>query len=182
MRIAGCQSGLWLSLALAGCGDDGPVRHVPDATLPDAPMCAPVTGAGTTHSTSVSTAQTWTAAESPHNVPGDISVTAALTIEPCAVVRIGDDHSIIVRQGGSLTAMGQAGLPVRFERLDSAASWATISVLGGGRLSFTYTDIDGGGDPLNTIPSLAGAVDVAGASPGAEGGRPVDNITISRSL
>jgi hypothetical protein len=176
---------LGVLLLVSACGDDGPTNHLPDAppadSPPDAPACAPVVGAGTVHTANVATAETWTAAASPHNVPNDISITGALTIEPCAVVRIGGDHSITVRQGGSFTAAGMAGLPVLIERLDSTNSWATLSVLGGGRISLTYTNVDGGGDPLNTIPSLAGALDVAGTTPTPENALHVDHVTISGS-
>src|SRR3954470_24899828 len=128
-------------LCLGACGGDDGVGHLADAppppdAAPDAPVCAPLTGAGTMHTGgNVTTAQTWTAAQSPHLIPGDISITAALTIEACAVVRIGGDHAIIVRQTGSLTAAGMPGLPVTFERLDPTNSWNTLSVTSGGRMS-----------------------------------------------
>ena len=133
-------------LALAACtGDDGPGK-LPDAPLapdaaPDAPMCAPATGSGTIHQ-SASVAETWTAAGSPHKLTADLSITAAITIEACAVVQIGGDKSIVVRQAGSLTAAGMPGLPVTIERLDPTNSWASISTIGG-PISLTYTDVKG---------------------------------------
>jgi len=63
------------------------------------------------HGGSIASAQTWTAADSPH-----------LTIEACAVVRIGGDKSITIRMGGSLTTLGKPGQRVRIERLDPSGS------------------------------------------------------------
>jgi hypothetical protein len=140
--------------------------HLPDAPPDsppiDAPMCPTITGAGTVHVSGINAPETWTVVGSPHLVRSDTSVNAAVTIEACAVVQIGGDKSLTVRANGSITALGSPGLPVTFERLDPNDSWATISALGGGRLSFTHTVFTGGGDPLNTVPAIAGALDISG--------------------
>lgn len=172
-------------LGAAGCGDDG-AKHLADApppadAAPDAFTCPPATGAGTTHTGNISAAETWTAAGSPHEVPGDISVNAALTIEACATVLIGDDHNITVRQTGSLTAAGLPGLPVTFDALVAGASWSTLSATGGGKISLAYTDLKGGGDPVNTLPSLYGELDIAGSAGPAENTLHVDHVTITGS-
>ncbi len=108
---------LLVALAIAGCGDDA-IHHLPDAPpAPDAvdaaPACPPLAGAGTMHGGSVGGAETWTAAASPHVLPFDMSITAPLTIEACAVVRIGGNRMISVRAGGSITTLGMPGQPVR---------------------------------------------------------------------
>jgi len=167
-----------LVVCLVGCGDDA-VGKLPDAPPP--PACAAVTGAGTMHVGTVATAETWTAADSPHLVPADLTVSATVTIEACAVVRIADDRSINVRAGGSLVAAGMPDLPVTIERADPTASWASIAALGGGTLSFTHTNITGGGDPLNRVIDLAGAIDVAGSAPPTAGILHVDHVSISGS-
>jgi hypothetical protein len=180
------RTGLFV-LALVGAtacsGDDGPGMladaPLPADAAPDAPMCAPVSGAGTVHM-SASSPETWTAAGSPHNVPAGLSITAAITIEKCAVVRIGGDVAIVVRQNGSLTAAGMPGLPVTIERLDPNNSWASISTVGG-MISLAYTDIKGGGDPLNTILPLAGAIYLQNQVTTPTGVLHVDHVTISGS-
>ena len=171
-------------VGLAACsGDDGP-GMLPDAPVPvdaapDAPACAPITGAGTTHQ-SASAPETWTAAGSPHNIPADLSITAAITIEACAVVRIAGDRSIVVRQNGSLTAAGMPGQRITIERLDPNNSWASISTVGG-MISLTHTDVKGGGDRLNTVLPLAGAIFLQNQVSTPTGVLHVDNVTISGS-
>ena len=175
----------WVFLVgVAACGDDG-VTKLPDAPVPpdvpiDAATCPPVTGAGTMHGGTITAAETWTAAGNPHIVPFDTTITGALTIESCAVVRIGTGKTISVRVGGSITTTGQAGLPVKIEKLD-ATPWVSIRTLNGGTVSFTHTTIDGGGDPLNGIAEISGALDIAGTSPVVTGVLHADNLTITGS-
>ncbi len=173
-----------LALVLVGCGDDG-VNTLPDAP-PDAPIdapfvCPPATGAGTNRSSGINAPETWTLAESPHIIRTDTSINAAVTIEPCSVVRIAGDRSINVRANGSLIAHGATDMPITFERSDPADSWATISALGGGTLSFTYATLTGGGDPLNTVVDIAGALDIAGNGTGTIPALHVEHVTISGS-
>lgn len=175
----------WVVLvSLAACGDDG-VMTLPDAPPPpdaaiDAATCPPVTGAGTMHGGSVAAAQTWTAAASPHILPFDTSINAAVTIEPCAVVRIGGGKQISVAAGGSITTQGAAGLPVKIERADTAA-WVNIRTLNGGTVSFTHTTIDGGGDPLNGNVQTSAALDIAGTSQLVTGILHAEHLTITGS-
>lgn len=143
---------------------DSSVNHLPDAppvAEPDAaaPACVAPAGPGTQHA-SVVAPETWTAADSPHVIPADLKITAALTIEPCAVVRVGAAKSIAVRSGGSITAVGAAGQPVTFERLDPALPWASIVTIGG-TLSFTHARLVGGGDRLTTVIDVAGVLNVS---------------------
>lgn len=153
---------------VAGCGDDSPGKP-PDAAPLDMvseepPICPEIVGPGTMHGASVNAPETWTASMSPINLPFDTSITAAVTIEKCAVVRIGAGKQVSVLAGGSLTANGVTGGEVKIEKLD-AAEWVNIRALNGGRLSFTDTIVSGGGDPLNGIAVLAGTLDVAGTTP-----------------
>jgi hypothetical protein len=134
------------------------------------------------HSGNVSAAETWTAAASPHRVAGDISVNAPLTIEACATVLIGGAHSLIVRQTGTLIAAGLPGLPVTFDRLDPLTGWATLSATSGGTISLSYIDVNGGGNPTNTLPSIYGALDLAGSAGPAENTLHVDHVTVAGSL
>jgi len=141
--------------------------------------CAAPTGAGTTHG-SITSAQTWTEAGSPHIVPFDINVSAPVTIQECAVVRIVKGGTITVVPTGSLIANGGAGRPVTFEATAATGqAWSSIRNLGG-TLSLTHAVVSGGGDPLNTNVAYAGALHMQ--SPGLAGTLHLDDVEIVGSL
>ncbi len=142
--------------------------------------CVAPTGAGTNRG-SVSTAQTWTEADSPHIVPFDIEIgkAAVVTIEPCAVVRIVKGATITVNPGGSLVAAGALGRPVSFEAKVAGQAWSTIRNLGG-NLSLTHAVLSGGGDPLSTNAAYAGVIRMQ--SPGLSGTLHLDDVEIAGSL
>jgi hypothetical protein len=175
---------LGLFVLLGACGDDGPGQVAdappPPDVAPDAFVCPTVTGAGTMHSASITAAETWTAATSPHILPFDTSIGAAVTVEKCAVVQIGAGKQISVRAGGSITTQGAAGQIVKIEKKD-AAEWVNIRTLNGGTLSFTHTTISGGGDPLNGIAVLSGTLDIAGTTPATMPILHADHLTITSS-
>lgn len=170
--------------AIGGCHAAAPILSdapgLPDApTLSDAPFfgCAPPTGTGTTHG-SVMTAQTWTAADSPHDLPFDTGIYAALTIEPCAVIRIGGNKTITINPGGSIIAQGLSARRITFERLDPSTAWASIRALGGD-LSLVHADVNGGGAPQATVPVYAGAIQMQRT--GTTGTLHVDDVAIEDS-
>ncbi|MBA3461720.1 MAG: hypothetical protein H0T46_17280 [Deltaproteobacteria bacterium] len=175
-----------LLAAAAACSEDDKPGDLPDApiaidaAIDAAPPCAPITGAGTTHGGSVTAAETWTAAGSPHILPFDMSINAEVTIEACAVVRIAGGKTISVRTGGKITAAGTAMKPIRIEKADAAA-WVSIRTLNGGTLSFSYTTIDGGGDPLNGNAQISGALDIAGTSGPTQELLHADHLTVTGS-
>ena len=140
--------------------------------------CAAQTGAGTTHG-SISAAETWTEAGSPHIVPFDINVSAPVTIQECAVVRIVKGVTVSVTPSGSLVANGSAGRPVTFEAKVAGQAWASIRNLGG-TLSLNHAVLTGGGDPLNVSPAFAGALHMQ--TPGLTGTFHVDDVEIAGSL
>jgi len=112
---------------------------------------------------SVTAAETWTAADSPHDLPYDTEITAAVTIEPCAVVTIAAGKTVTVAAGGSIVAAGTAAQPISIGAEPGAAPWASIRFIGGtGKLA--YTTLDHGGDPLNSGPEYAAVLDVRGGS------------------
>jgi hypothetical protein len=120
-------------LAIAAACGSPDARHLPDAAAPDAAIspCTMPTGAGTMHTGSINAAETWTAAGSPHVLPGDLGIHAQVTIEPCAVVQIAGGATVTVGLGGELDATGATTKPVLIERLDPAAAWDWIRVIGG---------------------------------------------------
>jgi hypothetical protein len=157
MRL--CLAGLAVLLFDAGCG--GGTTNTPRDGGPDpvAVDCVEPTGIGTTHGGALPQPETWTAAASPHVIPSDTTISAQITLEPCAVVAIGSRKTITVGTNGSIIAQGTERKPVTIRQKDSGQSWASIRAIGG-TLSFTYTRVLGGGDPLNIVPDVAAALDI----------------------
>jgi hypothetical protein len=92
------------------------------------PACAG-TG-GQTHATNVTTAQTWTRANSPHRVTGGIFVEggAQLTIAPGAVVCFEPGTGLYVRGGSRLWARGRDTAQIVFTARDPARGWHGINL------------------------------------------------------
>ncbi len=150
---------------------------------PPQQACPAPTGAGTTHTAGITQPQVWTAAASPHVVVTGFTIRAAVTLEPCAVVRLGPDVTLTVNAGGSIVANGSAERPVVIERQDSARPWSRIQALGGGTLRLTHTRLLGGGAPLNAPLDAAAAIEVRGADQTQPPGEQlhVDNVLIEGS-
>jgi hypothetical protein len=134
-----------------------------------APACVEVSGAGTTHGGSLTQAETWTASTSPHLLPSDTSISAAITLEPCAVVVVDADKTITVLAGGSIVARGTQAQPVTFRPGEAGQNWARIRTVGG-TLSLTHTRLLEGGARLNAVLDTAAALDIRAdqAKPPAE--------------
>ena len=140
--------------------------------------CAPQTGAGTLHG-SVNTAETWTEAASPHTLRFDIGVSAPITIEPCAVVRIPAGVTVTINPAGAFIAAGALGRPVTITALVPGAAWASIRSLGG-TLSLSHTIVSGGGARLSYGAAYTGALQMQGS--GSLGTLHVDDVEITDSL
>jgi hypothetical protein len=63
---------------------------------------------------SVTTAQTWQALGVPFEIKDRMFIAAALTLEPGAVLRFQADTSMILRPGGTISAVGTADAPITF--------------------------------------------------------------------
>jgi len=120
--------GLWLVASLplcafAACTPGTPVTDSDAGPIPD--TCPTPTGAGTKHS-SPSASETWTQAGSPHIVTSSLTIPEGVTVtlEPCAVVQLGDAVSVTV--DGALVSKGTAGKRVRITALDAAKPWTWI--------------------------------------------------------
>lgn len=145
--------------------DPGQLTPVPGLKPPPGPRrpatCQAPTGAGTTHNT-ITVAETWTAAASPHILPFDTNISVPVTIEPCAIVRIGAGKMITIKTGGALLAAGAPGFPVTIEPLVANAAWATIRNFGGA-LSLTHAIVRDGGAPPSGSVAYMGALQVQSA-------------------
>jgi hypothetical protein len=115
-------------------------------------VCEVPTGAGTTHSGDIMGNERWTAADSPHLITSNVRIFATVTLEPCAVVRLGERNGIQVgstTQTGKLVAQGTPTQQVTFAAVDSSKPWGSISVNVLGSLDFTDTVLVGGANPAS---------------------------------
>jgi hypothetical protein len=113
-------------------------------------------GNGPTEHQDGATQQVWRAEDSPHVIPYDMTVSAAIAIEPCSTVQMGAGITVTVVPGGSIRAEGDAEGPIAFERLESDP-WVSIRLLGG-TMALSNVLLDGGGDPLSGPAHIAAAV------------------------
>lgn len=118
------------------------------------PATAPATALlpGTIHDTAVQRDETWTLEDSPHRLPDGIEINdgVTLTIAPCAVVLVGNNHGVYVKDGAGLNAVGDAQRPVRFGSNNpqpQAGDWQGIWVGANARRNqrLSYVVIEHGG-------------------------------------
>lgn len=143
-----------------------------DPTPPSGGECSAPSGAGTTHQGSVASDETWSAADSPHVVTGNLAIDGAtLTLEPCAVVRLQKGFGIDVgaTAGGAAAALVAHGevidgvrRPVSFRRDVEDDPWGFLRTAETGRIDLEHVDLSGGGDP-DTGPNLGGTLIALGA-------------------
>ena len=134
---------LLLALLLAACSDGAP---------PTGSSCPAPAGPGVEHAGTITTDQTWTAAQSPHVVTFGIDVRGAtLTLEPCAVVRVRKGYSITIGESSGapakLIARGSAESPITITSDDPAAYWGTLGVMATGMAELEHVVLDRAGDP-----------------------------------
>jgi hypothetical protein len=134
----------------------------PDPTAGvDREDCDEPTSGPTEHDSSIDTDETWTADGSPHLLPYDTSVRATLTLEPCATVLIGPSRTVSLYPEGQLLALGLPGQAVTIGRQEPEVAWATLRTVGG-TMHLEYTQVQGGGDPLNGSADEPAALHLAG--------------------
>jgi len=168
------------AFAIAACGDDGPPGGgTPADPSPDdlaqRGSCEDPTGPGTDHAGTISAAETWTGAGSPHRVTSDLVVKATLTLEPCAVVLVGSSVHITVgsaSEAGSIVGHGTSELvggvldvrPVTLDALTPAAKWAQLIIEPKGTLDLDVAAIQNGGQPTVNEPGMLVVRGVAGGT------------------
>jgi hypothetical protein len=160
-----------VSLALAACSG------TTEEPIPPTVTCTEPTGTPVEHQGSVSTAQTW-AASSPHLISAGLTLSAPVTVEGCAVVRVAAGTSISIGAGGSLVSAGTPERPVRFEPAEQGKPWGQLRVSSPGTARLSWTSLLGGG----ASSFLDGTVYVGGSS-ALPGPRLlfVDHVTINGS-
>ena len=158
----------------------GQIRGQPTRPINPTPICPPQTGAGTVHSNSIygTSVENWVAANGPHQVTADLSITGVLTIDQCTVVRIAAGKSITVSSGGTLLVLGGRLGSVWITRQVNGNAWGSIRNWGG-TLSLSYATLSDGGATTNT--NLAGTATLEMKSASGSGSFHVDNVGIGDS-
>lgn len=169
-RLSISAFGAITALVTFACSDDAPSATANgnpggDAGAADAAVpsrCVAPTGPGTTHTTTPTADETWTAAASPHVVATSLAIASGrtLTLEPCAIVQLGPGVSVVVE--GTLVAEGAADQPILIERAEAGAGWKSLEARQGAELRFTHVTVDGGGDDGGDRPTTVGALDIRG--------------------
>lgn len=114
----------------------------------------------------------WAAADSPHVVDGVVRVRAGatLTVEPCAVVLMGEGAQIAVEEG-TLAAQGTADAPILFDRRDGGR-WGYLLAEEAGVVRLAHATLRGGGSDSVTYDGAT----VVGDGP--TGGPYVENVFV----
>lgn len=103
---------------------------------------------------------TWTPAQSPYCVTGNISITGTLTVAAGTSVLVNPTFSINVASGGSLIAQGTLTAPIVFTSANASPApgdWAGLNFASGSIGSTITSDNYGGGSLLQyTIVEFAG--------------------------
>jgi hypothetical protein len=113
----------------------------------------------------------------------DMTISAALTLEPCVEVRIAAGRTISIAATGSIVASGDEARRIVITADQPGAHFSSIRAVGGGTLHLSHVDISGGGAPGNTQVSSAATIFLQGAD-AAQPTQPtlfVDNVTITDS-
>jgi hypothetical protein len=112
-------------------------------------------------------------------VPFSLNISAPVTIEACAVVRIAAGATITINPNGAFIAAGRPGNRVTIDRLVPGSAWSSICALGG-ILSLTQPIARGGGAPAGTQLAYAGALQMQ-IPPTGSGTLHVDGVEIADS-
>jgi hypothetical protein len=129
--------------------DDTTKRGSATETVSTSTACGTPNGTVVQHTSNISASETWAGNGVTHLVPGSINVTGAavVTIQPCAIVAMGQDASITVGGTATLLAAGtSATQQVFFVRADKSQPWGILR--GGSETSLIdlrYTLVQGGG-------------------------------------
>ena len=148
------------------------------------PTCGTASGTVVTHAANVATNETWGGDGVTHLVPSGISITgsAAVTVQACAIVALGQGVSITVRDNARLVSAGESATRfVTFRRNDATQAWGALrGFTPTSLIDLTWTRLEGGGafggqgDPTITV---VGAGYGSPTSPVLR----VDNVTIQSS-
>jgi hypothetical protein len=111
--------------------------------------CGQPSGSVVTHVANIAASETWAGDGVIHRVPTSLSITgsAAVTIDPCAIVELGPGVTISVRDNARLVAAGASSLrTVTFRRSDASQAWGTLrGFTATSLIDLRFTLLQGGG-------------------------------------
>lgn len=111
--------------------------------------CGLPNGTVVTHSANVAANETWAGDGVTHSVPFSFSITGSsiVTVEPCAIVALGQGASITVRDSAKLVAAGTGSTRfVTFRRADVNQPWGVLrNLTPTSTLDLRWTTVQGGG-------------------------------------
>ncbi|MBR9990476.1 MAG: right-handed parallel beta-helix repeat-containing protein [Gemmatimonadetes bacterium] len=110
---------LLMTVATVACGSD--------AIAPDPePATGCAAAGGVTHTGTIASTA-WRTADNPHSVPGPLSITGTLSIEPGVLICAGANAAItLTSPDATIDARGTAAAPIVFTAADPAEPWAGI--------------------------------------------------------
>lgn len=140
----------------ATSSDDAARSGSATVTVTIAAACGVPNGTVVMHTGSIGADETWAGDNVTHSVPSDINITdtATVTIEPCAIVALGAGASITVRGSGAggqtakLVAAGESAERfVSFVRADASQPWGFLRGYNEtSAIELRHTTLTGGGD------------------------------------
>lgn len=153
-------------------------------TVTAAITCGQPNGTVTAHSANVVADETWAGDGVTHSVPNSITIagSATVTIQPCAIVALGQGTSITVRDNARLVSAGTGSSRfVTFRRNSASQAWGTLRGISATSLiDLTWTFLDGGG-ALGSANNPTIAVAGNGYGSLTVGVLRTNNVTISSS-
>jgi hypothetical protein len=111
------------------------------------------------HAGTLAANETWSPADNPHNIIGNLTVPAGvkLTIQPGVVIIFKGYYYISV--SGEMAANGTSGNPIRFTRDAATAYWSNLQFQTSGKGSLTYCRIDYGYYGISLATNTACTID-----------------------
>ena len=160
---------LGAAVAVTALLSSGYDNTVVESTL-TAAACGEPNGTVVTHSSDITVSETWIGAGVTHRLPNSISIrgSAVVTIEPCAIVELGPNVWLTVRDNARLLSAGTSDTNfVIFRRSDLNQPWGTLRgfhstsmidlnwtrLIGGGASGGATISVfgDGYGSPLKRV-------------------------------
>ena len=153
-------------------------------TAPSTATCGQANGTITTHTANITANETWIGDGVTHRIPNSIALSgdAVLTVQPCAIVSLGQGVTISVGGNSRLVSAGTSNTRfVTFKRDVATQAWGTLRGTSPTSLiDLTWTTLNGGGNFGGmSDPTLAGFGNGYGSTPAPV--LRVNNVTIQAS-
>jgi hypothetical protein len=133
--------------------------------------CGTPNGTVVNHAANIGASETWAGDGVTHLVPTSFSITgsAIVTIEPCAIVALGQGASITVRDSAKLVSAGTSNTRfVSFRRADVSQPWGVLrNLTPTSTIDLRWTVVQGGGNFLGSYsnPAIVMSGEGYGAAP-----------------